>query len=441
MKKTLLTIVAALVATVSYGQPDVLNNKTSKNLWKLDKTEIVQISGAFKDFTTKHEAMNAFYADKITYKIAQKDSKRAPEEEIILTPAYSIFTYHYTDVAGGFFPKNMYDGASFLVEDGKAYLAPFKNLGYVEGVIEADVQNRYSSYGADSITFIGSVIAHNTDEESGTSVSLVLEPCKINNYVPSRLGKKEFGAYYFAEDNELYIPASTTLALFEEDASKTEIFSPYYVARSLDLQPQSDFDNYIYKGTCEATRRSNGATAYEPREALILKTSSSYYVKGADVFNQNAWIKYELNEDDSKAKVSKDQYVGGGTWYTDSNHTTTFDADLATVGATDASGSLAWTEDFSSSYSVTQARGGNIVIENEDNVYYGLYMYANPSSYSSVYTWVTQKITVTNELATSINTVKDDIIANGAMFNLAGQRVAEGYKGLVIKNGKKYVVK
>ena len=44
--------------------------------------------------------------------------------------------------------------------------------------------------------------------------------------------------------------------------------------------------------------------------------------------------------------------------------------------------------------------------------------------------------------ATGISTVKANVKAtNGAMFNLAGQRVAEGYKGLVIKNGKKYVVK
>ena len=29
----------------------------------------------------------------------------------------------------------------------------------------------------------------------------------------------------------------------------------------------------------------------------------------------------------------------------------------------------------------------------------------------------------------------------GVAYNLAGQRVANGYKGLVIKNGKKYIIK
>jgi len=40
-----------------------------------------------------------------------------------------------------------------------------------------------------------------------------------------------------------------------------------------------------------------------------------------------------------------------------------------------------------------------------------------------------------------ISAVKSEKTDNGAIYNLSGQRVAEGYKGLVIKNGKKYVVK
>lgn len=32
-------------------------------------------------------------------------------------------------------------------------------------------------------------------------------------------------------------------------------------------------------------------------------------------------------------------------------------------------------------------------------------------------------------------------VQNGAVYNLQGQRVAEGYKGMVIKNGKKFLVK
>ena len=33
------------------------------------------------------------------------------------------------------------------------------------------------------------------------------------------------------------------------------------------------------------------------------------------------------------------------------------------------------------------------------------------------------------------------VINNGAIYNLAGQKVNENYKGIVIKNGKKYIQK
>ena len=48
-----------------------------------------------------------------------------------------------------------------------------------------------------------------------------------------------------------------------------------------------------------------------------------------------------------------------------------------------------------------------------------------------------------NKTATGINSVKTDTsnIKNGAMYKLCGQKVGDDYKGIVIKNGKKYIVK
>ena len=43
--------------------------------------------------------------------------------------------------------------------------------------------------------------------------------------------------------------------------------------------------------------------------------------------------------------------------------------------------------------------------------------------------------------ATGIDVVKAAAQQNGAIYNLKGQRVTEGYKGLVIKNGKKVIMK
>ena len=46
-----------------------------------------------------------------------------------------------------------------------------------------------------------------------------------------------------------------------------------------------------------------------------------------------------------------------------------------------------------------------------------------------------------DEEVTGINAVVNTIDSNAAMFNLAGQRVNNGYKGVVIQNGKKFIVK
>lgn len=40
---------------------------------------------------------------------------------------------------------------------------------------------------------------------------------------------------------------------------------------------------------------------------------------------------------------------------------------------------------------------------------------------------------------TGISSVKSEAAQNGKTYNLAGQQVSDSYKGLVIKNGKKYV--
>lgn len=50
------------------------------------------------------------------------------------------------------------------------------------------------------------------------------------------------------------------------------------------------------------------------------------------------------------------------------------------------------------------------------------------------------KLTITSTSA-GISIVKNVNIENGAAYNLAGQKVSNDFKGLVIKNGKKFMVK
>ena len=52
--------------------------------------------------------------------------------------------------------------------------------------------------------------------------------------------------------------------------------------------------------------------------------------------------------------------------------------------------------------------------------------------------WLTQPI---EEVATAIDGIAADAAADAPAYNVVGQRVGKDFKGLIIKNGKKYVVK
>ena len=51
------------------------------------------------------------------------------------------------------------------------------------------------------------------------------------------------------------------------------------------------------------------------------------------------------------------------------------------------------------------------------------------------------KMTITDATATGINAVAAESTNNGAIYNMAGQRVMNAQRGLYIINGKKVVLK
>ena len=56
-------------------------------------------------------------------------------------------------------------------------------------------------------------------------------------------------------------------------------------------------------------------------------------------------------------------------------------------------------------------------------------------------TTIVKKVVVINKDATGIQNVKAQKVADGARYNLAGQKVGAAYKGIVIQNGKKFIQK
>ena len=451
MKKILLI---AAVALVTISASAMNRPRAPKGHMTNEKKAMIAPLGAFKSYAAKQAAENSFYANhnqeskNIVKRIAS--SSRRTGDDVELIPTYSEWTYHYSECIGGFAPQMMYDGASFAVNsDGTIYFAPFKELSYVTGQVNTTDENEYAKDGAQLITFTSGVIGHYTESEGKDPIDLYLEPCVVDpeTYVPSRSGQKTFNAYYFPEDQELYIPSDVTLALFEADETKTEIFTPYFVARALDLIPQTMYNDAISKGTVYGKCYYGEKYDFTNANAQILlgEENSYFIVKGADWFNENAWVVFDVDEKNAaRAIVSESQVLGEGSWYTDATYTDTYDALLVTVGVvTDDEGSLSgWAPDYASVYSITENSDETTTLKSTENTLYGEYMYAIPSDESGGYNFFELTINILYEpIETGINAVKVNAANSAAVYNLAGQKVGKDFKGIVVKDGKKYIQK
>ncbi len=429
MKKFLLIAVAALVA-ISASAVERKNMPKAK-FNKQNRTSIAT-PGAFKSIAAKMEAANAFYADKKISKTGQIKSSRRAEEESPYPACYSQKAYVYSTILEGMTQKYMHSDASFLVENGKVYLSPFEayGLGDLEGVIETG-KCQYS--GADSVTFTCAVIA--TLKADGTE--LTLEPCGWDreNYVPTRqTGVKTFGAYYFKEYNALYIPE--ILALFA-GTEATEVYDEHFVIADLDLQPAADINQYISKGTFASTSYW-GTDNDTAGDCQILLSNNGYYIKGACEINPDAWIYMEQDETSGNYIMKGFTYLEEASFYTDATRTETFDAVIINIGLYDK----APTEDYSSTFVATDNADETTTISNAEGFMWGEFVYGTGDN-GGYYALGSSKFNILYEpIEDGIEAIKADKL-NGttAVYNLAGQRVSNDYKGMVILNGKKVMMK
>ena len=435
MKKFLLIVVAAFAAAnVSAA------NGVKSNFPKAQKKAMVAADahlGILSKSVNASAMQSANVATLDASNLVANVKKNAPSASDLI-PCYSEESGMCLSGLGMLY-QNMYEGASYLVEGGKAYFKPYANVpGIIEGVVET-VPNQFSSIGADSITFrctepIATLVA--------TGAKLYFEPCDWANYAPVRMdGVKTFGAYYLAEAGELYIPE--ILAIYEEEAS-----TPYhdsYVLYNLDLYPQSLYAEYTSKAIVEWMSLRDGSTQTNDK-ALAIFGEDCIWVKGVDLgFNEEAWVKFDVDEaDESLYVVEQDQALGHADLTTDG--TNYFPAILSTVGALHNNGQVTAfnaAENYISKYrwsdnadeTSTLAITGNTVFSD-----YG-YMMAPTGLTGGTLSHALFDVTITYESIVGIKEVKGNKQQNDAIYNIAGQRVAKDYKGLVIKNGKKYLVK
>ena len=423
MKKFLLIVVAAFAA----ANVSAANGVKKANFPKAQKAMVAPDAHLGLVSKSVNAAMQATVKQG-----AIKTIQKAPELSELI-PCFAENSYLYGGEGLGFFETHMYDGASFLIEDGNVYLQPWSDLGYIKGVIEEGVTNQLSAeYGADSITFDCTV----PFAELKAGGYLYLEPCVYNGETGavSRAGRKTFGGYYIPKYNELYIPEF--LSIFVEDELEKNPFSDDYVLVDLDIVPQSFYAEYTSKANITGMSLFDG-TAYSNNEALVVFGSDCVYVKGVNMdFNTDAWVKFSASEsDESIYYIEPYQGLGKGRLSDGST------AVLATLGAVHSDGQVtAITPDKSSTFKWIENADDTSTLVSASNTCFGSQIFT-PNGGIGFNDCIAMNINITYESIVGINEVKGNKQQNDAIYNIAGQRVAKDYKGLVIKNGKKYLVK
>lgn len=217
---------------------------------------------------------------------------------------------------------------------------------------------------------------------------------------------------------------------------------------SVSLTTTSDIPFTIKTGSKYAVVKTIRVVANSaPKTETLTTSAGGYATYSADYavnYSELGLTAYTLTVDESKNTVTAKAFTGvvpaGGAVlvkgaaskaYTLTPATTEGDATFATdlqTGATTADGTqYGFTTKFGTPAFAQVQKDQDIPAKKGYIVLSG----ASAAKYSICF----------GDEATGIHTIEAAPAANGAMFNLAGQRVDKAYKGIVIVNGKKYLNK
>lgn len=217
---------------------------------------------------------------------------------------------------------------------------------------------------------------------------------------------------------------------------------------SISLTTTSDIPFTIKTGSQYAVVKTIRVVANSaPKTETLTTSAGGYATYSADYavkYSELGLTAYTLTVDETNKTVTAKEFTGvvpaGGAVlvkgtaskaYTLTPATTEGDATFATAlktGATKADGTQYGFTSKSGTPAFAQVKSGQEIPAKKG---YIVLNGASAAKYS---------INFDGE-ATGIHTIEAASVANGAMYNLAGQRVDKAYKGIVIVNGKKYLNK
>ena len=428
--KKLLLLFAAVLLTVGASAG---NRDRARLLPALQRQSHSLNLGAFNSLNSKMQAGHLFGSN-IQPKKVLKAPAKAEGEELELIPAFAEEASYYID-STGFVTEALYEGASYLVKDSKAYFAPFAYCDYLEGQVESGecwMQQYYKAHGlnykVDSITFTANkVIAW--DKKSGNEYVAAAGDFKKSTYTVERSNATTIGAYYFPEYNEMMV--SDIIGLFDKEGTSVSP-QPGYCYADFSLYPQVDAKDYFYKGTFKTKDYfDDGEDAGKEYtgDVVIYNAYDGLYIKGFDLYMglYGSYVKFAyLESDDSEsgydytsATVESYQHLATlsdfqkGYWF-----------DLITLGV-----NTAFDDYATPGFFITENEDQTISIE-DDGMALLLGYCPEQGSFEALQEL---SIIMTDEKYDAAIRPTTAKVASTAYFDLLGRKVNADQKGLIIK--------
>ncbi len=440
MKKFTLMMIATFVAVsgmaIGTQKHAVVKNFMNKNMMTPYFAKKVDVSGGIAASQSKANTIKATATKSIR---TVKDAEPAVDvKSLILANQYI-----YDEYLGGmldYYPVT----ESFYLVDGTSIALELNGIMTMEGTIGEGV-NEFAEYGAEVVTFkAGEVVA--TIKETGEELKLYNCDWDKENYVPVPNTDDIVGYIFYDEAGgiqEIFIPA--IIAVVGETSG--------IVAAGTNYDACTDADAAFFKTTVTGTETNTSTEGGEPIElekrAFYWSANSDgtvdVLVEGISGWDEDAWFKMTIAADGTTANIKNQQFVGSYTFRQPEGLAGSFFA--ATYTAT-GDGHFQYVED-GMTLNVTMNDDGDIykATDGQEFCAIGYFNDGEGGDYSGyIYSSVADlQIKVTNEPAEGVTAIKEvnntKTVKNAATYNLAGQKVGKDYKGMIIRDGKKFIVK
>ncbi|MBQ7423507.1 MAG: hypothetical protein IJV19_02045 [Prevotella sp.] len=447
MKKFTLMLIATFVAVAGMAigtqKHAIAKQFISKKVFATPSiAQKVDVSGGFATYK-KSMKLNAIKAS-----IVKADEEPATDEPALdVKSGILAKQYTYDEVGGGMFKDYPVEEVAYAV-DGTTLAVQLNSYVIIAGTI-GEGTNELKDYGYEVVTFkAGEVMA----TLKATGEELVLKACDWDskNYAPVPTDAETFVGYVYMDENgqveNIYIPE--ILALVGETSGVVMAGANY------DIYDCSAEDGTVFVSTVTGedypeTQGGENEVIENVGKAFFWllheDQSLDVLISGVNNWWPEAWTMVTIAADGTTAKIANNQYVGHGAWESLNAEAAFYSC---AFGAPNADGYVTRVDE-GVTLNLEPSDEGDLFVADESATFYvvGQFDDANDDEYSGIYSKTAgMKILISNEPAEPITGIQEvqtekKSIFSAASYNLAGQKVGKGYKGLIIRDGKKYIVK